>query len=201
MTTLRDVAAGRHVLGCDDLTMTTAIDPDRFRRTLGHFCTGVTVIAATVDGEPVGFACQSFAALSLDPPLVLFCPGKGSHTWPQIERAGHFCVNVLAHAQRDVSAVFGRAGADKFAAVDWSPAPSGAPILDGVLTWIDCRVENVLDGGDHWIVIGRVSALGDHENARPLLFYRGAYTVTEPAEPTPGVLDNLITWSRHDDWF
>ena len=74
-------------------------------------------------------------------------------------------------------------------------------MLDGVLTWLDCSVENVLDGGDHWIVVGRVNALGEHQDARPLLFYRGAYTVTEPAEPTPGILDNLITWSRADDWF
>jgi 3-hydroxy-9,10-secoandrosta-1,3,5(10)-triene-9,17-dione monooxygenase reductase component len=179
----------------------TAIDADRFRRALGHFCTGVTVVAAMHEGEPVGFACQSFAALSLDPPLVLFCPGKASRTWPLIERAGAFCVNVLAHSQRDVSAVFGQAGTDKFAAATWQPAPSGAPVLDGVLTWIDCTVAHVLDGGDHWIVVGRVQALGDPSEARPLLFYRGAYTATEPSEPTPGILDNLITWSRHDDWF
>ena len=119
-------------------TMTAAVDAAQFRRTLGHFCTGVTVIAAAADDGPVGFACQSFAALSLDPPLVLFCPGKSSRTWPLIEAAGHFCVNVLAHDQRDVSAVFGRAGTDKFARCEWSPAPSGAPVLDGVLTWIDC---------------------------------------------------------------
>jgi len=181
--------------------MTTAVEATTFRRALGHFCTGVTVIAAMAGDEPVGFACQSFAALSLEPPLVLFCPGKSSRTWPAIEAAGQFCVNVLAHPQRDVSAVFGRAGADKFASVGWTPGPSGAPILDGVLSWIDCSVESVLDGGDHWIVVGRVIALGEHDAQRPLLFYRGAYTVTEPAEPTPGILDNLITWSRHDDWF
>ncbi|MDT4935628.1 MAG: 3-hydroxy-9,10-secoandrosta,3,5(10)-triene-9,17-dione monooxygenase reductase component [Pseudonocardiales bacterium] len=181
--------------------MTTAVDATTFRRALGHFCTGVTVIAAVDGEEPVGFACQSFAALSLEPPLVLFCPGKSSRTWPAIEAAGSFCVNVLAHSQRDVSAVFGRAGADKFASVGWTPAPSGAPILDGVLSWIDCSVDSVLDGGDHWIVVGRVTALGEHGEQRPLLFYRGAYSVTEPAEPTPGILDNLITWSRDDDWF
>jgi 3-hydroxy-9,10-secoandrosta-1,3,5(10)-triene-9,17-dione monooxygenase reductase component len=181
--------------------MTTAVvDSARFRAALGHFATGVTVIA-TMDGtEPVGFACQSFAALSLDPPLVLFCPGKASRTWPLIEASGHFCVNVLAHDQRDVSAVFGRAGTDKFSSVGWSSAPSGAPMLDGVLTWLDCRVQSVVDGGDHWIVVGRVEALGERDDQRPLLFYRGAYTVTEPAEPTPGILDNLITWSRDDDW-
>src|SRR5690242_8615995 len=110
--------------------VTGEIEPADYRRALGHFCTGVTVIAAIDgDGEPIGFACQSFAALSLDPPLVLFCPGKSSRTWPHIEAAGSFCVNVLSHEQRDVSMVFGRAGEDKFAAVDWAPAPSGAPAL------------------------------------------------------------------------
>jgi 3-hydroxy-9,10-secoandrosta-1,3,5(10)-triene-9,17-dione monooxygenase reductase component len=98
--------------------------------------------------------------------------------------------------------VFGRAGSDKFAAVDWTPAPSGAPKLDGVLSWIDCSIESVVDGGDHHIVIGRVTTLGEPaEDGRPLLFYRGAYSATEDAEPTPGILDNLITWSRADDWF
>jgi 3-hydroxy-9,10-secoandrosta-1,3,5(10)-triene-9,17-dione monooxygenase reductase component len=178
----------------------------QFRRALGHFCTGVTVIAAVdADQEPIGFACQSFAALSLDPPLVLFCPAKTSHTWPLIEDAGAFCVNVLSHEQRDASMVFGRSGSDKFAAVDWRPAPSGAPVLVGALTWIDCTIESIFDGGDHYIVTGRVRALGDPVNGRPLLFYRGAYTATEQAEPTPGVLDNLITWSsdwsRSDTWF
>jgi 3-hydroxy-9,10-secoandrosta-1,3,5(10)-triene-9,17-dione monooxygenase reductase component len=180
----------------------TSIDPHAYRRALGHFCTGVTVIATTdAAGEPVGFACQSFAALSLDPPLVLFCPGKNSRTWPAIEAAGVFSVNVLAHDQQDVSAVFGRAGADKFSSVAWSPAPSGAPVLDGVLAWLDCRLERVTDGGDHHIAIGRVTTLRNADNGRPLLFFRGAYTATEAAEPTPGVMDNLITWSRDDDWF
>jgi 3-hydroxy-9,10-secoandrosta-1,3,5(10)-triene-9,17-dione monooxygenase reductase component len=183
-----------------------AIDPGRFRHALGQFCTGVTVVTAIApDGEPVGFACQSFAALSLDPPLVLFCPGKASRTWPLIEAAGSFCVNVLAHEQRDVSMVFGKAGEDKFAAVDWTPAPSGAPALHGVLGWVDCTVESVVDGGDHHIVVGRVTMLSEPASGRPLLFYRGGYAVTEQAEPTPGVLDNLITWSadwsRTDTWF
>jgi 3-hydroxy-9,10-secoandrosta-1,3,5(10)-triene-9,17-dione monooxygenase reductase component len=177
-----------------------AIDPAQFRMALGHFCTGVTVVTA-VDGDtPVGFACQAFSALSLDPPLVLFCPGRTSRTWTVIERAGQFCVNVLTHAQRGVSTVFGTAGADKFTSTPWHPAPSGAPVLAGALTWIDCRIETVHDGGDHHVVVGRVTALGDHRDERPLLFYRGAYTATEAAEPAPGILDNLITWSRHDDW-
>ncbi|MQA24105.1 MAG: monooxygenase [Micromonosporaceae bacterium] len=176
------------------------VDADAFRATLGHFCTGVTVITAAGDGGPAGFACQAFAALSLDPPLVLFCPSVKSRTWPAIERAGHFCANVLAHDQREVSTIFGRSGVDKFASVPWHPAPSGAPVLDGVLAWADCALETVHTAGDHHIVTGRVTALGETRDERPLLFYRGAYTATEEAEPTPGVLDNLITWSRHDGW-
>jgi 3-hydroxy-9,10-secoandrosta-1,3,5(10)-triene-9,17-dione monooxygenase reductase component len=171
-----------------------------FRQVLGHFCTGVTVVTALDGAAPVGFACQSFAALSLDPPLVLFCPGKTSRTWPAIERAGRFCVNVLGHAQREISAVFGRAGADKFAATPWRPAPSGAPVLDGVIAWIDCAVETVHDAGDHHVVIGRVTTLGEVRDERPLLFYRGSYTATEAPEPARGILDNLITWSGPDDW-
>lgn len=176
------------------------VEPTRFRAVLGHFCTGVTVVTAVDGAVPVGFACQAFAALSLEPPLVLFCPGKASRTWPVIERAGHFCVNVLSHAQRHISTVFGTAGADKFATVPWTPAPSGAPVLDGVLAWVDCSVEAAHDAGDHLVVIGRVTTLGEARDERPLLFYRGTYTATEPSEPAPGMLDNLITWSRRDDW-
>ena len=84
------------------------VDAASFRAALGHFCTGVTVITAvTADGVPAGFACQSFTALSLEPPLVLFCPSRASRTWPVIEASAHFCVNVLAHSQQEVSAVFG----------------------------------------------------------------------------------------------
>src|SRR5688572_22499660 len=91
-----------------------------FRHVLGHFCTGVTVVTAVDAGEPVGFACQAFAALSLDPPLVRFCPAAKSFSWQRIERSGRFCVNVLASGQEDVSRVFGTAGAAKFAGLPWS---------------------------------------------------------------------------------
>jgi 3-hydroxy-9,10-secoandrosta-1,3,5(10)-triene-9,17-dione monooxygenase reductase component len=186
------------------------IEPARFRQALGCFATGVTVVTALDGSVPVGFACQAFAALSLDPPLVLFCPGRRSRTWPVIERSGAFCVNVLTYAQRGISTVFGTAGADKFAAVPWTPAPSGAPVLDGVLVWVDCAVYTVYEAGDHYVVTGRVTALGEQRDERPLLFYRGSYAATEPAAPAPGPLDNLIsingslasslTWSRRDDW-
>jgi 3-hydroxy-9,10-secoandrosta-1,3,5(10)-triene-9,17-dione monooxygenase reductase component len=177
-------------------------DSLRFRQVLGHFCTGVTVVAGVEAGEPVGFACQAFAALSLDPPLVLFCPSLSSGTWRRIEQSGHFCVNVLAEDQRDLSRVFGTRGAARFAGVTWKTARSGAPILDGALTWADCRIEAVHPGGDHCIVIGRVTELGEVRDVRPLLFYKGRYTgtaVTSPYDP-PEVVDTLLAWPRHTDW-
>ncbi|GAA0638686.1 flavin reductase family protein [Kutzneria viridogrisea] len=167
---------------------------------LGHFCTGVTVVT-TVDGdEPVGFACQSFAALSLEPPLVLFCPDRRSRSWPVIERTGVFCVNVLTAGQREVSARFGSRGADKFAGVGWTRSPGGAAVLDGALTWVDCAVRQVHPAGDHYVVIGEVTALGPCVGQEPLLFYRGRYATTDTSLPTDGELDSLLTWTRHADW-
>jgi 3-hydroxy-9,10-secoandrosta-1,3,5(10)-triene-9,17-dione monooxygenase reductase component len=183
-------------------TTPVSVDTQRFRRVFGHFCTGVTVLTTVDSDGPIGFACQAFAALSLDPPLVLFCPQRGSDTGRRIRSAGVFCVNVLAQDQRNLSRTFGSRGPDRFAGVDWSPSPSGAPILTGALTWADCRVEAAHPGGDHDIVVGRVTALGECRDAGPLLFYKGRYTGTaavSPYEP-PEVVDTLLAWPRHDDW-
>jgi 3-hydroxy-9,10-secoandrosta-1,3,5(10)-triene-9,17-dione monooxygenase reductase component len=177
--------------------MMAAAESTRFRTVLGQFCTGVAVVTGHDGAVPVGFACQSFAALSLDPPLVLFCPSKNSRTWPVIEATGFFAVNVLADAQRDVSMVFGTPGVDKFAGLDWIRAPSGAPLLTGSLTWVDCALQTVHDAGDHYVVVGRVTALGEVGDARPLLFHRGCYTVTEPA---PDDLAGLLSWPGPDGW-
>jgi 3-hydroxy-9,10-secoandrosta-1,3,5(10)-triene-9,17-dione monooxygenase reductase component len=174
-----------------------AIDPDAFRQVLGHFCTGVTVI--TTEG-PAGFACQAFAALSLSPPLVLFCPGKTSSTWPVIERAGHFCANVLTDGQQELARRFGTSGGDKFAGLPWSPSPLGSPVLDGALTWVDCAVEAVHEAGDHYLVTGRVTGLGATRAGRPLLFYRGRYAATDPGSGPTEVVDTLLAWPHHSDW-
>lgn len=187
-------------------------DPQRFRQVLGQFATGVTIVTS-MDGEtPVGFACQAFAALSLDPPMVLFCPSTASGSWPAIERTGGFCVNVLGEGQREVSQVFGTRGADKFASVGWSRSEQGLPVLDGVLSWIDCSIENVHAAGDHYVVIGRVLDLGTSGDDRPLLFYRGDYTAAEmpsellpsggPADPelAGALLETMMSWPRQQDW-
>jgi 3-hydroxy-9,10-secoandrosta-1,3,5(10)-triene-9,17-dione monooxygenase reductase component len=178
------------------------VDASGFRHVLGHFCSGVTVITGSADGRPAGFACQAFAALSLDPPLVLFCPGRSSATWPVIARAGHFCVNVLAAGQQEIARRFGVPGADKFAGVGWSRSPSGAPVLDGVLTWVDCVLETAHEAGDHYVVTGRVTELGQCRPDGPLLFYRGRYAVTDPGATVgpPEVVDTLLAWPRQADW-
>ncbi|WP_371793572.1 flavin reductase family protein [Streptomyces sp. NBC_01471] len=152
------------------------VDPGEFRRVLGHFASGVTVITAHDDEGPAGFACQSFASLSLDPPLVAFMVARTSTTWPRIARAGAFCVNILGADQGALCRAFAVSGADKFAGVAHEPAPAtGAPLLTGVPAWIDCRIHAVHTGGDHLIVVGRVETLGGAAEGEPLLFHRGAF--------------------------
>lgn len=177
-------------------------DPQRFRQVLGHFATGVTVITGMHEGEPVGFACQAFTALSLDPPLVLFCPGKTSGTWPRIARIGQLGVNVLTADQRDLARKFGVSAADKFDGVRWTPAANGAPILADVLAWASCAVETVHEAGDHFIVIARVTELGECVAGDPLLFYRGRFTLSAAteADSPPEVVDTLLAWPRFADW-
>jgi 3-hydroxy-9,10-secoandrosta-1,3,5(10)-triene-9,17-dione monooxygenase reductase component len=175
--------------------------PERFRQVLGHFATGVTVIASVTDGEPVGFACQAFAALSLEPPLVLFCPARSSASWPKIAAAGRFCVNVLAAGQRELARRFGVSGGGKFAGVEWAPAPNGMPVLAGVLTWAGCTVQTVHEAGDHYLVVARVTDLGGSVAADPLLFYRGRFTLSATeADTPPEVVDTLLAWPRWADW-
>lgn len=151
------------------------IDAAHYRRVMGHFATGVTVITAVEGEEPVGIAANSFTSVSLDPPLVLFCAATSSSTWPRIEAAGHFCINVLAESQEELCRLFATKGADRFKATGWGTAETGAPVLNGSLAWIDCTVEATHDAGDHVIVVGRVQALDSTGDGKPLLFYRGGY--------------------------
>jgi 3-hydroxy-9,10-secoandrosta-1,3,5(10)-triene-9,17-dione monooxygenase reductase component len=180
--------------------VSTELPAAKFKQVLGHFGTGVTVITTMDDDRPAGFACQAFAALSLDPPLVLFCPALSSSTWPRIARSGHFCANILAASQRELARIFGTSGGDKFAGVPWSPAGSGAPVLDGVLTWAACTVRDVHEAGDHYVVIGSVTELGPCLPGEPLLFYRGRYGTPGPTDGPPEIVDTLLSWPRHADW-
>ena len=131
-------------------------------------------MTATYEG-PVGFTCQAFAALSLEPPLVLLAPAKSSTSWPRIASAGAFCVNILASDQEALARSFSVSGGDKFAGVAWHGAPvTGAPLLEGALAWAECHLEQIHASGDHELVTGRVVSLGVGEG-EPLLFYRGGF--------------------------
>jgi flavin reductase (DIM6/NTAB) family NADH-FMN oxidoreductase RutF len=151
------------------------VDPHVMRDVLGHFPSGVTVVTAVTDDGPIGFTCQSFSSLSLDPPLVAFAPARTSGTWARLREIGRFCVNVLEEGRDDVSQNFARSAPDKFAGVPWTPSPHGAPVLEGIVAWIDGELWAEYDGGDHTIAVARVLDLGAYADRRPLLFHRGAY--------------------------
>jgi 3-hydroxy-9,10-secoandrosta-1,3,5(10)-triene-9,17-dione monooxygenase reductase component len=154
-------------------------DSGRFREVMGHFATGVTIITAMEDAGPVGFTCQAFASLSLEPPLVALAPGKSSTSWPRIAEAGSFCVNILAEDQEALGRDFAVSGGNKFAGVGWRIAGNGAPVLDGVLAWLECALVVTHDAGDHELVIGAVQDMGV-TRGRPLVYYRGGFGRFEP---------------------
>ncbi|WP_425075046.1 flavin reductase family protein [Sagittula sp. S175] len=154
-------------------------DPRAFRAALGCFATGVTVITAQADGRRVGVTANSFNSLSLEPPLILWSLVKTSSSYPTYEAASHFAVNILAHDQIDLSNQFARRSEDKFAGLDVTEGAGGCLLLPDTCASIQCVRENILDGGDHWILIGRVCAFDSSEHA-PLLYHRGAYSTARP---------------------
>jgi 3-hydroxy-9,10-secoandrosta-1,3,5(10)-triene-9,17-dione monooxygenase reductase component len=150
-------------------------DSDRFRQVLGHLPTGVTVVTGHSPQGPQGLSANSVTSVSLEPPLILFCPAKSSTTWPKIEGGGRFCVNVFASHHEEYSRRFAARGVDRFAGVAWHSRPAG-PALDDAVAWIECRIEASYPGGDHLIVVGAVEALDVRADAEdPLVFFRGRY--------------------------
>lgn len=156
-------------------TMVNPEDNTDFRRILGHYPTGVCAVTAVHAGELIGLIVGSFTSVSLDPPLVGFLPRRSSASWQRIEASGHFCINVLSHDQLSVCRTLCSRARDKFSTIGHHPSPTGAPVLDGALAWIDCTVDQVHEAGDHLIVVGRVHSLGALEAQEPLLFFRGSY--------------------------
>ncbi len=151
-------------------------DADSFRHVLGHYPTGVAVLTASTPAGPLGMAMNSFTSLSLDPPLVLFCPSRSSTTWPEIRAAGAIAVNVLSAGQESVSRAFAARGANRFDEVDWTPGGNGAPLLADALGWLECTVQAEHPAGDHTVVIARIELMGVHPAiADPLVFFRGGY--------------------------
>jgi 3-hydroxy-9,10-secoandrosta-1,3,5(10)-triene-9,17-dione monooxygenase reductase component len=152
----------------------SGLDQARFREVLGHFATGVTIVTACEDGVPVGFSCQSFSALSLNPPMVILAPAKSSTSWPRIAEAGAFCVNILADDQEAICLNFAVSGGDKFEGVAWTAGTTGAPVIEGSLASIECTLGAIYEGGDHELVTGHVVSMEVGTGA-PLLFYRSGF--------------------------
>jgi flavin reductase (DIM6/NTAB) family NADH-FMN oxidoreductase RutF/DNA-binding IclR family transcriptional regulator len=172
------------------------IDPREYRTVLGNYPTGVVAVTAVqADGTPAAMTVGSFTSASLDPPLIAFLPDKSSSSFPKIREAGSFCVNVLSNEQESVCRSFAAKGTDKFAGVAWRPAPSGAPIIDDIVAWMDCDIEQVLDVGDHYLVVGHIRAMGAPGSALPLLFFQGGYgefsSPWKTARATPEMLPLL----------
>jgi flavin reductase (DIM6/NTAB) family NADH-FMN oxidoreductase RutF len=159
------------------------VDARAFRDTLGQYPSGITVISGLArDGVPIGFTCQSFYSVSIDPPLVSFCAGVDSTTYPRIREIGRFTVNVLAREQQDVANQFARRGTDKWAGIEWSTSPNDGPIIVGAVMWLDCELHTEHAAGDHVIVVGRVVGMSAREShtREPLLYFRGRYRHLRP---------------------
>ena len=153
-----------------------AIESGDFRKVLGKYPTGVTLVSSKDDQGPFAMVIGSFGSVSLDPPLVQFMPAKKSGTWLRIKKTGRYCVNVLGEHQLDLSNSFFNKDKDPFEAIHWSESTLGSPIIEGCVAWIDCLIGDVHEAGDHYIVIGEVKAIGATEKDEgPLLFLGGAY--------------------------
>ncbi|MGW1225968.1 flavin reductase family protein [Streptomyces sp. NPDC001478] len=181
-------------LSATEAAEATEPTPPRMRRALGDFASGVTVVTGLgPDGVPAGFACQSFASVSLEPPLVLFCADHRGRAWPRIREAGRFAVNILAEEQSDLCGRFGSSRGRKFEGLDWEVSRWGTPSLPGVLTRVHAEVDEVHGAGDHDVVVGRVLALETVTDRPPMLFFRGGFGVRD-AEPL------VDTWGWGELW-
>ncbi|CAN5493811.1 flavin reductase family protein [soil metagenome] len=145
------------------------------KRAFGHFATGVTVITGLHAGTPYGFTCQSFVALSMNPPYISFCPSKSSESWPMIRSAGAVAVNVLGSHQADKCERFARRGIDRFKGTEWFPGVNGAPALMGTLARFEANVVDEVHAGDHTIVVAELTDVWTSAEQRPLLYYQSKF--------------------------
>lgn len=162
-----------------------AFDVIEFRRALGSFLTGVTIVTTIgAEGEPRGFTANSFTSVSLEPPLVLVCIAKKALGHQAFSTSRGFAINILSEDQKAASGIFASKAADKFAAVAWQPGQTGNPVIEGSVAVFDCDMEQLVDAGDHSILIGRVHDF-THSSAQPLGYCRGTYV-------TPGLSQEAL---------
>lgn len=161
------------------------LSPAELRRVFGAFPTGVTAIAALVDGEPAGLAANSFTSVSLQPPLLSVCIAHTSTTWPLLADRARLGVTVLGAGQERACAQLASRSGDRFAGLDWYATDDGAVLLDGAAAWFDTSVEQQVRAGDHDIVVLRVHALGADRAVAPLVFHGSRFRRLEEAEAVP----------------
>ena len=151
-----------------------AFDSLAQRRILGHFPTGVTVVTAHLNGEIYGMTANAVTSLSLNPPLILVAVDKSAAMHASLTASRHFAVNILSDAQEQLSRRFAMRGPKEVNDLAWTTGASGAPIMTDALAWVDCRLAEILPGGDHDIFIGEILA-GDCREGSPLLYFQGKY--------------------------
>lgn len=161
----------------------TTSDPQFLRETLGHYASGITIVAGHDGSAPLGFTCQSFYSVSLEPPLVSVSVMRSSTSFPPIRDTGRFSVNMLARDQSHISNQFAKSGTDKWLGVEWESTPTGNPAIVGCLMWLDCTLVAEHEAGDHIIVIGEVVGASPHaaHGREPLLYFRGRYRHISPS--------------------
>jgi flavin reductase (DIM6/NTAB) family NADH-FMN oxidoreductase RutF len=153
-----------------------SIDSDEFRKVLGCYPTGVCVVTALdPEDRPTGIVVGTFTSVSLDPPLVGFLPDKKSTSWPVIEKAGRFCVNVLGSDQQEICRRLAAKGPEKFIGVEYMLSEHNLPVIVNSLARIECTIHSITEAGDHWFVLGNVLSLETTRDDDPMLFHRGRY--------------------------
>ena len=152
-----------------------APDARSFRDALARFATGVAFVTAAPDGEPTGLIVNSLTSVSLEPPLLSFCPARSSLTWSRMRRTRRFGVNVLGRQHERFARRATPAGADRFAGLDWKHGRGGVPLLTNALAALECELVAEHPTGDHWIVVGRVDGLHTSPSDDPLVFFAGAF--------------------------
>jgi len=171
--------------------MTPAFGSQQFRTALSSYPTGVVIVCADSPAGPVGMTCNSFTAVSLDPPLVAICPAQASSTWPLIRAAGRFCVSILSARAEQIGTRFARRDADRFTGTHVH-ARSHGPAISDALAWLDCDLYDEFPAGDHSIAVGRVIALDQlDEQAAPLVFWHSAYRTITHATSRADTTDPL----------
>ncbi len=159
----------------DGMSMRPVLQPTELRRVFGAFPTGVTAVAAMVDGAPVGLAANSFTSVSLDPPLVSLCIAHTSTTWPVLRPARRLGISVLGAHQEQAGRQLSSVGADRFATLAWRTNELGAVFLHRSSAWLDCSIEREIPAGDHDIILLRVHDLEADHDVQPLVFHASQF--------------------------